>query len=259
MQRLISFEYRKLFRAKSLYICAAVAAGLSILTVIILYYSTEILNDIADTRLVGGNAWELACQSLSSPLPTLMAIMASLIICTEYVSGTVKNVLSRGYSRAGIYASQVVSSITALVIFCAAACAASLILGGSLMEWGTANIACLISQLCVLMGYTGLYCLFSVLIRKTGGSIAVNIFAVQIVGTFFNLADALFYFFRGRGAAGSMFEATFASNYWLSGLLTRASYFDADASEYLTAALIGLAYAVLFFALGYIAVRRRDA
>lgn len=271
MTNLLRFEFRKLFRSKSLYICAAVAMVVGVLGVIIMYYSYDILLGDFNGLSTMPTAWETACNMTSSPLPMLMAILTSILICSEHSCGAIKNVISRGYTRDMVCVSQIAMTLTILAVQYIAAFLATLIASSIYFDFGVVDIAPVLAQLCALSGYVGLYFMIASLIRKTGGVIAVNIFVIQVVGLVFTIIDVAIYFARGAQEIFYITDMYVTSNYWLSGLLTRAGassggigdVFFAGAAlageyEYLAVAGIGMAYAALFFGLGYLASRRRD-
>ncbi len=114
MGQLFRFEFRKLFRQKSFYICGCVLIGLILLTAITLnmIYSLSQGNmeaggvtvSASDDGFLYTGIYMLVGAVSSSNFTIVLAIFLSLFVCSDYTNGTLKNIIARGYSRTRIYA-----------------------------------------------------------------------------------------------------------------------------------------------------------
>ncbi len=206
MGKLLKFEFRKLFRQKSFYICGAVLVGLILLSA----FTMNMLMQLSDGMMESGGVSIGVDESLSfsglymmatslggSDLSIVLAIFIALFVCGDYVNGTLKNVIAKGYGRVTIYASKYIVSVIAAFVL-SFLCLVSGFLSGTAF-WGVGDISTLggvgnyisviLLQLLGVIAYTSVFFLISVLLKKTGGSIAVGIVGPLVITMIISLID----------------------------------------------------------------------
>ena len=125
MFRLLNFEFRKLIRQKSFYICIGVMLALLLFSA----YTAELMTSesgIENPELNGTNYLMEAVSS--SALFSVLAVFIPLFVCEDYASGTIRNVITRGFSRFEIFAAKLIAVIFASV-FMTAVCLAAAVAG----------------------------------------------------------------------------------------------------------------------------------
>ncbi len=117
--------------------------------------------------------------------------------------------------------------------------------------WGSGepgnNISSIIYQFIVLIGFHALYYMISIIVGKTGGSIAFNIVAPMIVSMIFTIGDGLIHL--GNFHFG---------DYWMSSFMATAQEPPADAGKIVLALVASLVYAVVFFVIGLMINKKKQ-
>ncbi len=247
MGKLLKYETRKLFKAKSFYICLAVLAAYLFLSVLLqqTIYGALDESELANTELP--TAASILQSALSSSLTTLiLGIFTALFVCEDYTDGTLKNICAKGFKRETICCSKFIT----VLIFALAACIVSwicgYIFGAMFFESGTIDgkvIASLLAQLIVVLGYTAVFFAVSIAIRKTGGAIAGCIVAPMLVSLVLSIVDSFL-----------NFESFAFTDYWLEGLFSSV----ASGEKIVAAIVLSIIYAVIFIAAGIFVNRKQE-
>ena len=132
MTKLFKFEYRRLFRQKSFWIFMAVAAALAFLSLgafKLIEIATNITSDMndVDTYFGIGYTGAEAFRNATSlgDIDIVIAIVAAIFVCSEYSRGTIKKVVSAGFSRCKIFTAEFLVSMTAAALVFVASSAVS--------------------------------------------------------------------------------------------------------------------------------------
>lgn len=180
MKNLLKFEFRKLFRQTSLYVCSCILIGYIITA---LYISKDIAEAwYSSEELSAMSAITELPQALSSgPLIYILGIFIALFLCVDNTDGTLKNIYGKGYSRTQSYFSKLTAVIAASVIFCLVCWfgtyAAASCLFGTGTGFNAALITQLLAQLVTVLAYSCIFIFIAVLFRKNGVAIASVIVA----------------------------------------------------------------------------------
>ena len=228
MGQLFRFEFRKLFRQKSFYICGCVLIGLILLTAVTLnmIYSLSQGNmeaggvtvSASDDGFLYTGIYMLVGAVSSSNFTIVLAVFLSLFVCSDYTNGTLKNIIARGYSRTRIYAVKYMVSLAATTVY---------------------------TIVCWLTGF--LFFLIAVLFKKTGGSIAVGIIGPLVLSMIISLADTLTH--------KKSFDF---ADYWLDNCMYQTAA-DSMASDMMIRCFICfLVYAVLFYVISIFVGKRNE-
>lgn len=264
MGNLLKFEFRKLFRQKSFYICGAILVGLIVLST----FTMNMLLNMNEAMAADGMAIEMAADAsmfnglymlttslAGSDYSLVLSVFIALFVCADYTNGTLKNVLARGYGRISVYASKYIVSLigaTILAVFCwlAGFLSGTAFWGmGSFTADATAMkyVTLLLTQLLGVFAYTSLFFLIAVLLKKTGGAIAVGIILPLVIAMIIGMVDAL------------LKKAEFVvADYWLDNCFGELTVIDVS-SEIITRSVICFAiYAVVFVVGAHLIARRNE-
>ena len=101
MKDLLKFEFYKLKKQKSFYICTAVILAMSFLGALL----TKLLADNnagLNTVVLSGQSTMLSAIS-SSNFTMICSIFIALFVCADHSEQTIKNIYSRGFSKGTVY------------------------------------------------------------------------------------------------------------------------------------------------------------
>lgn len=251
MSGLLRSDFYKLSKLKSFPICLLICVAFSVASIFILDFSNQVL---------GGPELQFADQifpAFANNSSLFFCIVISIFAASEFGFGTIKNTASRGFSRSAIYLSKLLVSFVITVVFVLASVlgygvsAAALWGLGDLPSGFWGNLALLAAlQLLLNLAFASVFVMISMLVRQTGGAIAINICVLQFAGTFVSLAQyALQYFFEVE---------IHLSNYLISGNIALLSGGFPQPEQEVQALVVGVVYLAAAAVLGIWSFRRRD-
>lgn len=217
MGRLIKFEFRRLFSQKGFYICTG------ILMLITLLQIRSSWNMRVDLGLDGaGFVQESLINSGTTFLfIILLGIFSALFVCEDYSAGTIRVIITRGYSRAKIYfAKLIVLCIAALIMLClcwiSALATAMVVYDGVNTSMNIMFLLAMFGQALLVIAYACLFNAAASAVQKTGGAIALCIVLPMTVTIILTLLETTL----NRGRTGNEIELC---KYWLERLISDIS------------------------------------
>jgi len=277
MKNLISFEMRKLFRARVLYICAGV-----LVLVVLLFAGINKLQQVvieeAYTGIPAGDGTiaintgddmpqELAAimgmASSYSGLSTLLdaltnvyiiivfAVFVAVFFCGDYGNGAIKNVFTKGYTRTQVFFSKymvclAVSLCYALLVMLTGFLA-GLFMWGAGEGWSGKVALLILLQLLAIAGYNALFCFMAVLCKRVGAAMGAGMALTILLPLVLTLIELL--------ADKSGLKL---SRYWLSGCITAASYVRVASANLIRSAVCSGLYCALFTLFGWLIHQKRE-
>lgn len=201
MKNLLSFELHKLFRQKSLYIGMAVLAAMTALMGVVYHAIDSIGGETAlgsgTLSLVGAVNGNLQMRSAFSGtvLNALIIIVVSMYASMDFARGTIKNVLSRGFTRTEGYLARYLVSLLAMLILAGVQLLLSFLMGTALGGVGTGYdgefwCSCLLQLLCLACQTTLIYLVVTVT-GKSGAAIAICIVVSMVLSLGLSLIDLI--------------------------------------------------------------------
>ena len=249
MFKLLNFEFRKLIRQKSFYICIAAMLALLIGSA----YTTELMtakSGIEDHSLSGINYLMEAISG--SALSAVLAVFIPLFICEDYASGTIRNIITRGFSRLEMFIAKLIAVLAATVLMTAVCLAAAYLVGTAFWgagepSLGSEQIKILLCQLAVIAAYATMFFAISSMLQKVGGSIAICLILPMAAVILLSLADA--------ALAEREIEL---SGYWIENLGRSLASVEAEAED-IKKALIGAGcYFAASIAFSWLVIMKRE-
>jgi ABC-2 type transport system permease protein len=128
----------------------------------------------------------------------ILSVFIAIYVTADYAHGTMKNVISKGFSKVQVYFSKVISMVVASFIIILStvvvAVVSASIVSGSFGEFSAENIAIIFKnmgiELLLNTALASVYVMIGMVIKNLGGTIAVNIFGVSMFGPLlFQLAE----------------------------------------------------------------------
>ena len=249
MFKLLNFEFRKLIRQKSFYICIAAMLALLVGSA----YTTELMtakSGVEDPSLSGISYLMEAISG--SALSAVLAVFIPLFICEDYASGTIRNIITRGFSRLEMFIAKLIAVLAATVLMTAVCLAAAYLVGTAFWgagepSLGSAQIKILLCQLAVIAAYATMFFAISSMLQKVGGSIAICLILPMAAVILLSLADA--------ALAEREIEL---SGYWIENLGRSLASVEAEAED-IKKALIGAGcYFAASIAFSWLVIMKRE-
>ncbi|MBQ4524048.1 MAG: ABC transporter permease subunit [Lachnospiraceae bacterium] len=222
MYHILKAEIGKLFRSRTFLICSIIAALMSV----ILLASYKMMSEVYTPEFIENLNQQTATQSgvsfqaseeldlsffqnlsgismlemsfAGDVIQTLLAVLVSIFVCTEFSGGAIKNIASRGFSRTKIYTAKYIVCVIGGIILSIVVLLTTF-LGGTLL-WGVGEtggdfignlLTFLGVQFFLIAALTGLMVFVSMVVRNTGGSIAINVCVIMFASMIFQLFDLL--------------------------------------------------------------------
>ncbi len=248
MNNLLKFEFRKIFKQKSFYICSAVMLAMSFFG--ILLNKTLASNPELNMAMPSAKSALLSAVS-SSSFTMICGIFIALFVCSDYDQQTIKNVYSRGFSRNTVYfAKYIICIITTIIMFIVTLiftyAVGSVLLEESVAEEGN-YIGLITGQLLYCLAYSSFVFAVSLIVKKVGISIALAILGPSLIGTVINLADAFLKIDNFK-----------IGSYWLDGFLGDLTSLTTDSTRLTVCIVLSIIYAALFFVSGYFINKKQE-
>lgn len=261
MGKLFLFELRKLARQKSVYICVAIALGLIVLGAVTFAFVDKLMESHGGDALPGAASAEymfyvgsFTKNALSyCEFFLLLGVIVTLFCCNDYSNGTIKNIYAKGYSHAKVYFTKYLFSLILSLVFAALCIIVSYAIGAGFAKQDNCDklAAVMICQLVMVIGYHGIFFSVSMMLGKTGGSLAINILAPMFFGMILMLLTMLVQSTTGNTKID--FEYI-----WFDSTLTELNAIPVEGKAFARAVVMSIIYAGGFVTLGYFVNRKKE-
>ena len=240
MINLMNLELRKLFRTKSFYIITLVSLLLTFLNIKIM---TNVPNQSVYTAVHSSSTYGM--------LLMMCDIFTSIFICEDQVSGTLKNIYSKGYSRRKVFFAKYLSGLIALFMMYILGMLFSYIC--SLALWNSTGVmpdkfflSLLTKTVLIISEYT-LFYVAACILGKTGASIAFNIVAPTFIPLILALADNYL-----------KIKSFTLKSFWIEDLISTVSGDVITTKNIATGAIVGILYICIFLVVGEMLNNRKE-
>lgn len=267
MKELLAFEFRKLFRARVLYVCAGVMVLMIVLMIGIdklsqtgmeaigLTFEEDELSQEMYSIMGFGFLQSTGLLRMLSALNNIYVIVLfgafiSVFVCGDYGNGVAKNIFTKGYSRAKLFFAKYLTTLAASLGLALLGFLTGFIAGTAFWKagsgWGLRVIGLLALQLLTICAYNAFFNFLASWLKRVGMTLALSI-AIPIILPMIFMLIQLFSELEGS-----------LSKYWLAGNLETFSRLNSDSSALVTGLLISLAYLAVFTVLGWLLSRKRE-
>ena len=240
MKNILKFEFHKLFRQKSFYVCSAIMVVFSVIGIMITKSLAENNPELITGNLSGLSA--LLSAITSANFIMISGIFIALFVCTDHDNQTIKNIYSRGFSKTKVYISKLIVCLCAVIVMLAITLGVSYISGASTFgnELGNGNyLALILGQIPLVIAYSTLVFAISSIFRKVGTSIALAILGPSLINTVLNLLDSMLKTDKFK-----------LSSYWLDSFTTDLTALTTSTTRLIICAVICAVYTVIFISVG---------
>lgn len=250
MAKLLHFEFHKLIRQKSFYICLAVAVAMLFIST----YTTYLMQkDAVDVSQMGIDGMSVMIGAVSGgTLSMVIGVFVPLFVCEDYVSGTIRNIVTRGYTRLGIFLAKLIAVLFASAIMTIVCMAAGYLVGVLFCAPGEQpfdayTVKILLCQLAVMLAEASLFYAISTVLQKTGGAIAICLVLPMVLTIVLALADT--------ALAEKEIQL---SGYWLERINGTLAVFDVKSEDMKKALLTALSYFVVTTVGSFVAIAKKE-
>lgn len=194
MNRLMKFEYRKLVRRKSTYICFGLTLFMLVVYALIEKSFSEGSFFFPEGILISGSSCALNAIE-NGMLSALGGIFVAIYAAEDYSNDTFKNIYAKGYSREQVYLSKYFATLIIMAV-----CALILILTGFCLGEALKNdesvinsdfILCLLLQLLTVLAYHSVYFFVAMSTGHTGISVAFCLVGPGLILMAFEMAGMI--------------------------------------------------------------------
>ncbi len=246
MKNLLKFEFRKLLKQKSLYICTL--ASVLMFTLMFVIKVKELQNMGAAMPSVANSM----LNAISSATFTMICgIFVVLYTCTDYDNQTIKNVYARGFSRTLVYFAKYIVSIIAMlamlfVVFLVGFIESKIYFTGE-TEQGN-YVGLFIGQLLYCIANTSFVFAITIMLKKVGVSIAIAVLGPELINMLLSLVDTFLKLDKFK-----------LSSYWFENFLSDLSNVATTNTRIAVCISVSVAYIALFVFLGYFVNKKSDS
>ncbi len=202
MNELFKLEGRKVLKGKSLYIFLIIVALLPILYELLNYFmylmvvgtageDAILLSDFIEAYGLSGTGSLLGAVS-GGDVTLCVSLFTTIYFCTDYSEGTMRNVLSKGYSRFEVFTVKYVISMAVALGYLLVSQIVAFITGSVLWGVGTFKakyLFALFVQAVNLFASVSFAILFATIVKKMGGSICSVLFIPLGIEVILSIAD----------------------------------------------------------------------
>lgn len=240
MKNLLKFEFHKLVRQKSFYICTIVTLAVAWISLLLAKAAAN-NPDFGIGQLSGKGILLTAINS--SNFTMISGIFLALFVCNDYGETTIKNIYTRGFSKSAVYFSKWIVAVCATAIMFAVTLTFTYFAGNAMFdgEAEAGNYAgFLTGQFLCCLACSAFVFAVSLSVKKVGVSIALAILGPSIIGMVVSLVDAFL-----------KLESLKIADYWFDGFIGELCTFATDGARLTVCVVLSVVYAVIFTAVGY--------
>ena len=261
MGALLKYEFHKLFRQKSFYVCSGIIALMALINFLIWAYTSINFNwldflisgmGFPEKIPSGFGAMEAALGGLSSQLPLILGITLAIYIISDHSQNTIKNVYARGFTRTEVYFAKFIVSLAVMSAMFVLVMLLSFIGGTLEFEAGKPDgtfFKLLSSQFLVCAAITSVEFFICIAVKSLPGTIVIIVGGTQFLLNILQLIDLIL--------------ASKDIDFRISKLYIGSFLNDLSNSAIETPRLIGciigaVVYAAVFLSLGWLINRKSE-
>lgn len=247
MNNLIKFEFRKLFKSKSFYICLLICIGLVLLSGL----TTKIMVESREAIDLPSKYSMLQGAVSFGNITLISAIYTALFACEDESSNTLKNIYAKGYTRGNVFISKFIVSLLSILIFTFTCMIVAYFFGKT--TWSNSfiyidNLAIdILAQVLLVIAYHSLFFIISFTNGKIGLSIALNIVGPILISMVLTMIDAFLKLDNFK-----------ISSYWIDSLLSYLGQTTLTNQNILVAIVMGIIYFFVFITIGFILNKKKE-
>ncbi len=255
MKRLLAYEFRKLTRAKSFYVCSIIMFVMAFLSLLVTRLVADTFSasfgevfDELGVQLTASYALISAISNTSFTL--LVGIFVALYACSDFDMRTVKVIYARGFSKGQVYFAKYIFTMIAVSVMFSFALLTSFLSGvilyPSVGEFSDNFLLLLLGQWLTALAYGSFAFSLCLNIRRTGVSIAFAILGTSIVSLALSVIDAIM-------------NIEFKLNeYWIDNFFVELTNVNTSVERIVIYLAVSVAYTAIFTIVGYFLNKQKE-
>ena len=262
MNELIRFELRKLFQMKTLYIFAGVIVAFLAMNVATYKFTDILIQSDAlqtagmDLSMLFSGPYDgkkfLVSGLLNTEAAISLAVVVSLINCSDFSSGAIKNIFAKGYTRLEVLFAKITVSMVVALLFTLLCYLFGFFFGSILWQdigsgWTAGIPVILLVQILLMFAYTSMFCFMASFIKKTAGTLVLSIGIPMSFEIIFMIINLLV---NDKGFN--------INNYWIQGNITNLSDAAATDSDIIRGFVVATLYFGIFTVANILISRKRE-
>ena len=182
MGKLLRLQLRNLFHGATFYVCLILTLLMSqLFTIISLFTHSAVVGPI----------FEKAVDFLSGEVGIIGMLFVTLFCTFDFMEGTTKNIVARGYSKVKLLFSKYLASLIGLLVMYLIVIL--IIVGVNFsagLGFNESGLLMLIVLLIKIVAYTVLYATIAFVLEKNSSAIIVNLFLPNLMTLLLSIADS---------------------------------------------------------------------
>lgn len=226
MKKLLSLELRRLIKHKSLYVCVIGVIACCFIVILTNKLLTSLSSGMEGNllRMNFTGSYFLLNALSQSKIEIFLGVFIAIFVCMDFGEGTIRNIVSRGFTRIEIYFSKLfvclIASFCIVILNLITGFVLGTIFGGVGDDWTIKILPLILSQLLTIIAYASIFVFFSLLLKKLGSALAVAIILPMFLPLLLTLVNAIF--------SKVNFDFT---NLWLSGCMSSLTNINIGTKE----------------------------
>lgn len=251
MGKLLKFEFRKLQKSKSFYVCLFLSLGMLL------------ISGFSEKALMGnpeeiGILYPLAGfvrDTLSNGNAILLTgIFVALFVCEDESCGTIKNIYAKGYSRENVFFAKYIVTLVGVLVIVLLDFLVSYLFALAYFDKTAEKgnlIVDIVGQIVVMLAYHSIFVAISVLMKKTGGAVALNIIGPSMVSLVLTLIDVTL-------KLKDKLKDFLFSNYWVESFFYNFKLTSPSTTAILTGFIGSAIYIAIGILVGYFVSKKKE-
>lgn len=258
MKNLLKADFYRLFISKSFYICTIVSAALFGLGICVMNWTYKITADQSfDLSFVYKDGLSYGMTAfMDGSVHMIICIFIGIFVTSEFSHGTMKNVVSKGFSKLLIFLSKLITLTVAAFIIVIATVIAGTVCGGIVIgEFGslTAEFTGFVLktsaiELYLYIAMTALFLMVAMTVKNLGAVIAIGVIGII---SFESVLFALLEILVDSKIKFSQFSLMYNTSFYRMNQ-------DAAAGDFIRSLLVGAAFLLVSTAFGIYMFKKVD-
>ena len=256
MAKLIRFEFRKLFQNKAFYICLGISLVMTIIITLTYKAFTDLIAEAAKetgtmTPSTNYTSFVLLKSAFNNGYVAMIGgVMTALLVSEDYTNDITKNIYSKGYSREQLYLSKYIVCLVAFLVLMVIGMIASFFFGFALDGLGKMGNNYFLSVLGIFLvgiAYCTVFFGIAILLKKTGGAIAISIIGPTVISLLLAMGDTFL-----------NIDDFNMSEYWLDSRVTILAQDDVEVKAFIITLVISLVLIIGMIIPSFLINRKKD-
>lgn len=258
MKNILKSDFYRLFKSKSFYICTLVSAALFGLGIYMMYWAHKVTSSQGvefPFQYTDGLSYGMTAF-MDGSVQMIISIFIAIFVTAEFSHGTMKNIVSKGFSKVNIFLSKLLTMTVAAFIIVIATVIVGTVCGtlvtgkfGSLNgEFGGYVLKTIGIELFLYIALTALLLMVAMTVKNLGGAIAISVIGII---SFENVLFALLEFAVDSKIKFSEFSLIYNTLFYRMNM-------EAAGSDYVRSVIVGAVFLVVATTFGIFMFKKAD-